>query len=73
MKTLEKTTDMIRINTSAVKQVIRKNGSISVEKYNADILSSKKQGTISIILDTTPKIGIAVTRKDLLKVLEISE
>lgn len=70
---MTKPLDGIKIETSAVKQVIRKNGSISVDKYNANILSSKSQGTVSIILQTNPKIGIAVTREDILKALGINE
>lgn len=68
---MTKPLDGIKIETSAVKQVIRKNGNISVDEYNAHILSSKR--TVSIILQTNPKIGIAVTREDMLKALGINE
>ena len=63
---------MIEIKTNAVKQVIKRND-ISAEKHDAVIISSKSQGTVSIILKTNPAIGIAVTRKDLLKALGINE
>lgn len=62
---MSKPKDGIELKTHAVKQIIKKNGEITVDKFNANILASRTHGTVSIILQSDPKIGIAVKLEDI--------
>jgi hypothetical protein len=66
---MSKPGDGIEFKTEAVKQVIKKNGEVSVDKYEAKILASRTHETMSIILQTNPKVGIAVKLEDIENVI----
>lgn len=61
----------IQINTQAVKQIIKEDGEISTEKYDAHILADKGNGTLSIILQTSPKLGVSIRINDITKIVKI--
>mgnify|MGYP000860832643 CR=1 FL=1 len=61
----------IQINTQAVKQIIKEDGEILTEKYDAHILADKGNGTLSIILQTSPKLGMSIRINDITKIVKI--
>lgn len=64
---MNKPKDGIELETKAVKQVIKKNGEVSATMFDAKILASRENGTMSIILQTSPKLGIGVKIEDVEK------
>lgn len=68
---VSKPKDDIELKTNAYKQIFDGNGEFSADKSEANILASRTRGILSIILETNPKIGIAVTLEDIEKVLRL--
>lgn len=61
---MDKPKDGVEFKIKAVKNVINKN-SVSVEIHDAKVLVSEEQGTLSIFLQTSPQMGIAIRIDDM--------
>lgn len=69
MVNMLKPSDGIKKAVDGVKNIIKASGEISAEKHSCNILVSREHGTMSLILQTKPKIGISVRLSDIEDVL----